>query len=598
MAYNITLSSSMRSNLLSLRNISTLMNKTQNILSTGKKVNSAIDNATAYYQTRSLTNRASDLNSLLDSMSQGIQTIQAAVTGLDQYGKFLEQAAIVAGDAYEKAVIPTKEWLLSQMGENGVVVSTAQELKDAIEANKETICIYGNINYFENETLTLKANQKIVGTEYFTGYTGKERYSRLNLSGDLLEAIVVNVNNTISDLDLSFTTDNETRSNFIYVKKGSAILNNLDIKHIANKKLTSGASQGVIAITHDSSVSIYGIINIDTLGIKSGFSLNASSSLVINKNAEVNMNIKNSAWGNAILSNKSVIDVYGKLNGFTDKGILLNSGASSGNRINVYNGAEVTLKQNYFRYMSQYDDTTYNSLYFEAGSRLNIKDNSSTKYLLTSSDYQYDNNTSLDVRLSSTDFANSGCFAQVTDRNIDWNTYNPIKEREKFEIPKILAQDMNEYLNMLDQLDDMVEDCSYQGVNLLKGDDLTLVFNESRDHNFVIKGIDMQTISAGITTRTWENKEDISNSTKEIKEAVNKIRQTTEKLGNNLSIIQTRQNFTEALSDILEVGADKLTLADMNETSAEYLMLQTRQQLAVNSLSLASQSAKSILSLF
>ena len=71
-----------------------------------------------------------------------------------------------------------------------------------------------------------------------------------------------------------------------------------------------------------------------------------------------------------------------------------------------------------------------------------------------------------------------------------------------------------------------------------------------------------------------------------------------ENLGNNLSIIQTRQNFTEALTDILETGADKLVLADMNETSAEYLMLQTRQQLAVNSLSLASQSAKSILSLF
>lgn len=96
MSYNITLSSSMRSNLLSLRNIATQMSKTQNILSTGKKINNAIDNASSYYQARSLTHRAADLNSLLDSMSQGIQTIQAAVTGLDQYGRFLEQAAIVA----------------------------------------------------------------------------------------------------------------------------------------------------------------------------------------------------------------------------------------------------------------------------------------------------------------------------------------------------------------------------------------------------------------------------------------------------------------------------------------------------------------------
>jgi flagellin-like hook-associated protein FlgL len=144
----------------------------------------------------------------------------------------------------------------------------------------------------------------------------------------------------------------------------------------------------------------------------------------------------------------------------------------------------------------------------------------------------------------------------------------------------------------------MVGDSSYQGINLLKGDDLTLTFNESREHNFVIKGVDMHTMSAGIATRSWETKEDIANSIKEIKEAINKVRKTTEQLGNNLSIIQTRQSFTEALTDILEVGADKLTLADMNETSAEYLMLQTRQQLAVNSLSLASQSASSVLGLF
>ena len=76
------------------------------------------------------------------------------------------------------------------------------------------------------------------------------------------------------------------------------------------------------------------------------------------------------------------------------------------------------------------------------------------------------------------------------------------------------------------------------------------------------------------------------------------MRNFQSELGTNYSIIQTRQNFTDALSDILETGADDLVLADMNETSAEYLMLQTRQQLAVNSLSLASQSASSILSLF
>ena len=80
---DITLSSSMRNNLLSLRNISTQMDNTQLILASGKKVNSALDNPSSYYQAQSLTNRASDLSTLLDGMSQGIQVIKAANEGVE-----------------------------------------------------------------------------------------------------------------------------------------------------------------------------------------------------------------------------------------------------------------------------------------------------------------------------------------------------------------------------------------------------------------------------------------------------------------------------------------------------------------------------------
>ena len=83
-----------------------------------------------------------------------------------------------------------------------------------------------------------------------------------------------------------------------------------------------------------------------------------------------------------------------------------------------------------------------------------------------------------------------------------------------------------------------------------------------------------------------------------ISNATDYLRSYANELGNNYSIIQTRQDFTEALIDVLETGSDDLVLADMNEESANYLALQTRQQLAINSLSLASQSAQSILSLF
>ena len=96
MVNSITLTASMRSNLSSLKTIATQLDKTQLRLSSGKKVNSAIDNASNYYQARALTNRASDLNKLLDSIGQGIQTIEAATTGMEIATKYLDQMVVTA----------------------------------------------------------------------------------------------------------------------------------------------------------------------------------------------------------------------------------------------------------------------------------------------------------------------------------------------------------------------------------------------------------------------------------------------------------------------------------------------------------------------
>ena len=99
MVNDISLTASMRSNLLSLQSTQSLMDRTQERLSTGKKVNSAIDNPSSYYTARSLTNRASDLSALLDSMGQGIQTIQAANEGIEAVTSFVEQAKALINTA-------------------------------------------------------------------------------------------------------------------------------------------------------------------------------------------------------------------------------------------------------------------------------------------------------------------------------------------------------------------------------------------------------------------------------------------------------------------------------------------------------------------
>ena len=99
----------MRSNLLSLQNIASQQDIVQNRLATGLKVSSAVDNPSSYYTASSLNNRAADLTALLDSMSQGIQTIKAASEAIASGTKFLEQAKAAANQALETAV-PAKEW--------------------------------------------------------------------------------------------------------------------------------------------------------------------------------------------------------------------------------------------------------------------------------------------------------------------------------------------------------------------------------------------------------------------------------------------------------------------------------------------------------
>ena len=99
MASNITLSSSVRQNLLSLQSTAALASTTQNRLATGKKVNSALDNPGNFFTSQALSNRASDLNSLLDSIGQAQQTLKAADQGISSLTKLVESAKSIAKQA-------------------------------------------------------------------------------------------------------------------------------------------------------------------------------------------------------------------------------------------------------------------------------------------------------------------------------------------------------------------------------------------------------------------------------------------------------------------------------------------------------------------
>src|ERR1700675_778204 len=100
----IVLSSSVRQNLLSLQTTADLLATTQNRLSTGKKVNTALDNPTNYFTAASLDNRASDINNLLDGIGNGVQVLQAANTGITSLQSLVDSAKSVATQALQATV--------------------------------------------------------------------------------------------------------------------------------------------------------------------------------------------------------------------------------------------------------------------------------------------------------------------------------------------------------------------------------------------------------------------------------------------------------------------------------------------------------------
>jgi flagellin len=97
----ITLSSAVRTNLSSLQATSQLMSSVQEKLSTGKKVNSALDNPNSFFTAKGLENRASDLSTLLDDMGQSVQTLKAADKGIEAISDLVDAAKAKANQAQQ-----------------------------------------------------------------------------------------------------------------------------------------------------------------------------------------------------------------------------------------------------------------------------------------------------------------------------------------------------------------------------------------------------------------------------------------------------------------------------------------------------------------
>jgi flagellin len=151
-----------------------------------------------------------------------------------------------------------------------------------------------------------------------------------------------------------------------------------------------------------------------------------------------------------------------------------------------------------------------------------------------------------------------------------------------------------DYNNLRTQINELASDASFNGINLLNGDDLLVKFNEDGTSSLNISGVTYDAAGLGITETTFE---DIDAEIALLDAATSTLRTQASTFGANLSVVQNRQDFTKNMINVLEAGAGNLTLADTNEEAANLLALQTRQSLAQSSLSLATQAEQSVLSL-
>src|ERR1043166_5619363 len=101
---NISLSSSVRQNLLSLQDTANLLSTTQTRLATGKKVNSALDNPTNFFTASGLDARATDIGNLLDAIGNGVQVLQAANTGITSLQSLVSSAQSIANQVLQSPV--------------------------------------------------------------------------------------------------------------------------------------------------------------------------------------------------------------------------------------------------------------------------------------------------------------------------------------------------------------------------------------------------------------------------------------------------------------------------------------------------------------
>lgn len=572
----VALTASMRSNLLSLKNTQKMFDKTQDRLSTGYKVNSAMDNPSSYFTAQSLNSRADDLSSLLDSIGQAISTLQTADEGITSLQDFVEQAKSIANSARDTANVSAS------------TKSTIKFDKDALKSQKVVGEAIPNANAGDTMVIRYGDSTKITGTTNVQEDT--------LLSGIGLDALKAG--------DASIKVDG----------KEYKIVTDAAIE---NKMVTgSYAKDSIFKVTeaaNDGTKTTYKAVDADGNEI-TWEKTEAAASIAVDEFAQAG-----AAFDRTVTEDGKTTMTMPE---FTEDATATVATATMADEATIYVKSTADLEEFAKVLETMIGSDKFSASIVDGNMVFATKDTTSIEITGKFKDaFGMDEGAAISVDATDTaeslrqkidklegiaaEFDNDGRLVIKSEQGDDMVISGALAE--KLGVNGAVTNGNNEratyasqFNKVLIQINELVQDTSYKGINLLKGDDLTVVFNESRTSNLELKGVTFDAQGLGFTDaiNEWKDTDSIDTALDQINKATSLLRAQASEFGQNLSTVQIRQDFTENMINNLQTGADKLTLADMNEESANLLALQTRQQLATNSLSMANQAAQSVLSLF
>jgi flagellin len=520
MASNVTLSAGVRQNLLALQNTANLLGLTQNRLATGKKVNSALDNPTNFFTSSSLSSRAKDLSGILDSMSNGINTLKAADNGLTAITTAVETMQATISQARQDA-----SWKSSSFS----VSLTSVAATDVLTLSGGEVTGSVNVDV---------ANSKAVRTSA-SNYANMDFNSAGTFDGSLTFTVALNgatarsvVIAATSDTNITVAVDGGTATN--YTVADADAVTGAEIVGALNAGFDAAATP--VAITVSGSTGAPLVFTADTAVS------NSNANIVVTTGAVTGPTLAASFYTNGALTKT------GAASQTVDEIVAgINANTSLTGKVKATND----------------------------GGKVSIQN-------LSTNDLSVVGATSAGVINGDTGTANTATIGGNTVRKNLITQFNDLRT----------------------QLDKLAEDSSFNGVNLLKGDTLKLIFNETNTSSISIVSQDADGINSDVlgidaaTAAEFASNTSLDTRSDDLHAALTQLRSQASAFGSNLSIVQNRQEFTKAMINTLQTGSDALVLADSNEEAANLLALQTRQQLSTTALSLASQADQAVLRLF